>query len=401
MTAGWPVHGLDVGALRESGWRPTPFRQFVLKVASRCNLSCDYCYMYHLADRGWRSSPRMMSAVVVAKTADRIAEHAARHDLDQVSVILHGGEPLLAGADRLTAVVSTVRAALSPRTRLSAGLQTNGTLLDGPTLDRLVGADIRIAVSLDGTADDHDRHRRDASDRGSHAATVAGLRLLVEEPYRDHFAGLLAVVDVTNDPVDTYESMLEFRPPTVDFLLPHATWASPPDNRDTHPPPAHGRWLATVFDRWYDVPLRETRVRLFSEIIHLILGGNSHSDQVGLSPAATIVVNTDGAVEQIDTLRVAYAGASSTALTVFANDFDESLAHPAVAARQIGLAALSEECLSCPLVRVCGGGHYAHRYRPDTGFRNPSVYCADLAYLIRHIGERVRRDVARLRERVR
>lgn len=392
VTEEWPDRGLDVGALRESGWRPTPFRQFVLKVASRCNLDCDYCYMYHLADQGWRSAPRLMSAAVVAKAAQRIADHAERHDLDRVEVILHGGEPLLAGADRLAAVVSTVRRTLPPGTGLAVSMQTNGTLLRRPVLDRLAEAGIRIGVSLDGAEEDHDRHRRDASDRGSHAATVAGLRLLTEEPYRHLFAGLLAVADVDSDPIRTYEALLEFHPPTVDFLLPHATWAGPPPGREVH-----GRWLAAVFDRWYDAPRSETTIKLFSEIIHLVLGEDSRSDQVGLSPAATVVVNSDGAVEQVDTLRVAYPGAPATALTVFANDFDEALAHPAVAARQIGLAALAAECRTCPLVRVCGGGHYAHRYRAGTGFRNPSVYCADLGFLIRHISGRVRRDIARLR----
>ncbi|MFM9559368.1 FxsB family radical SAM/SPASM domain protein, partial [Streptomyces caniscabiei] len=46
-------------------------------------------------------------------------------------------------------------------------------------------------------------------------------------------------------------------------------------------------------------------------------------------------------------------------------------------------------CRACPLVRICGGGHYAHRYRPGSGFRNPSVYCADLDVLIRHIARRL------------
>jgi uncharacterized protein len=41
------------------------------------------------------------------------------------------------------------------------------------------------------------------------------------------------------------------------------------------------------------------------------------------------------------------------------------------------------------VVAVCGGGNYAHRYRADVGFRNPSVYCADLYRLIRHVAERI------------
>jgi uncharacterized protein len=43
---------------------------------------------------------------------------------------------------------------------------------------------------------------------------------------------------------------------------------------------------------------------------------------------------------------------------------------------------LSAQCRACPVVRVCGGGLYAHRYRASNGFDNPSVYCADLKALV-------------------
>jgi uncharacterized protein len=48
--------------------------------------------------------------------------------------------------------------------------------------------------------------------------------------------------------------------------------------------------------------------------------------------------------------------------------------------------------------RVCGAGLYSHRYRPDTGFLNPSVYCTDLRRLIEHVRDRVYADLRRLQE---
>jgi len=88
-----------------------PFRQFLLKVHSRCNLDCDYCYVYRHADQSWRGRPAVMSAQVVDLIAARIAEHARQHRLAAIRVVLHGGEPLLAGPERIAYVAATVRRA--------------------------------------------------------------------------------------------------------------------------------------------------------------------------------------------------------------------------------------------------------------------------------------------------
>jgi uncharacterized protein len=382
----WPVGVLDVDSLASTGWRATPFRQFVLKVHGRCNLACDYCYMYQLGDRAGPPLPRAMSQVVIRHTASRIAEHAESHGLDRVAVSLHGGEPLLAGPGALVAIADELHRVLPASTALDLTVQTNGILLDRSTLDVLLKHEIRVGVSLDGVAETHDRHRRYRDGRGSYAQVADALRLIGGERYRSLFAGLLCVIDVESDPVGTYESLLEFGAPRMDFLLPHGNWMAPPPHRSTdHTDVPYGRWLTTVFDRWFDVTSRETEVRLFAEIINLALGGKSRTESVGLSPVGLITVNPDGALEQVDTLRVVHPGAPATGLNVLTNGFDEVLRHPAIVARQIGIAALSDTCQGCDIRRICGGGHYAHRFRRGSGYRNPSVYCPDLTFLVNHI----------------
>jgi uncharacterized protein len=64
-----------------------------------------------------------------------------------------------------------------------------------------------------------------------------------------------------------------------------------------------------------------------------------------------------------------------------------------IAARQLGLSALSDECLECSIRQTCGGGLYAHRYRAGSGFRNRSVYCRDLFALITHVQSRLVADL--------
>jgi uncharacterized protein len=103
-----------------------------------------------------------------------------------------------------------------------------------------------------------------------------------------------------------------------------------------------------------------------------------------------VVVETDGTIEQADSIKVAYDGAPATELDVFSHTLNAAAAHPAIRARQQGIAGLSATCRACPVVTSCGGGLYAHRYRSGNGFDNPSVYCADLEKIITHIRARLR-----------
>ncbi|KAB2351375.1 FxsB family cyclophane-forming radical SAM/SPASM peptide maturase [Actinomadura rudentiformis] len=387
----WP-ETLDVDALRAAGWRPVPFQQFILKVHSRCNLGCDYCYMYEMADQGWRSRPRRMSPAIVDRAAARIADHVHTHGLTGIELMLHGGEPLLAGPQLIRQAVTAVRAAVGDSVTVRAIVQTNGVLIDDGFIRLFDELGVSVGVSLDGDAEGHDRHRRHGDGRGSHAEVRAGLERLSAYPHL--LAGLLSTIDLRNDPRTTYEALISFGPPAVDFLLPHGNWETPPPFLEVSGlSTPYGDWLIAVFDRWYDAPVRETRVRLFGEIIRMLLGGASQTEAVGLSPSALVVVETDGGIEQVDSLKSAYEGAAGTGLHILRDDFDAALELPSMAARQLGEQALSGQCRACTVRRVCGGGMYAHRYRSGSGFLNPSVYCRDLFRLIAHIHGRVTDDL--------
>jgi uncharacterized protein len=388
----WPTD-LDVPAAIAEGFRPHAFREFVLKINQRCNLACDYCYIYTMGDHSWRDRPAMMPAEVLRRAAERIAEHARDHDLASIRVILHGGEPLLTGGERLGALITELKSVIGDERRLRIAVQTNGVLLDEAMLGLFRAEGVQVGVSLDGAGADNDRHRRYADGRGSAAAVARALERLADERNREIFAGILCTIDVTADPVDTYEALLRYQPPLIDFLLPHANWARPP-SRPGNAGTAYGDWLVAVFDRWYDAPRRETRIRILEEILSLVLGGASRSEQVGLSPVTVAVVESDGDIEQVDSLKSAHPGACATGLNVATDSFDRALRHPGIVARQLGSAALCAECIACPIHQWCGAGHYAHRYAVGTGFLNRSVYCADLIRIITHVRRRVGADLA-------
>lgn len=391
--AEWPRDLLDVGEWLSTGWRPHPFRQFIVKVHSRCNLACDYCYVYRASDQSWRGQPVRMARETVVRTAQRIAEHARAHALERVEVILHGGEPLLAGTEFIEFFASAMRGAAPDGVQVDLNAQTNATLLDDRMLAVLRRHDVRLGVSLDGDRASHDAHRVHTNGRSSYRDLVAGLERLRAPTYRDLFTGLLCVVDPHHDPVAVYEHLLQFQPPAIDLLLPHANWSNRPPRDPGASPTPFGDWLVAAFDRWYGADRRETSVRLFDEIIRGVLGHPSRVESIGLSPARLVVIETDGSIEQNDSLKSCYAGAAHTGFDVHRDAFDAVLSVPQVVARQIGAAALSEDCQGCDVRDVCGGGFFPHRYRQGSGFLNPSVYCEDLGKLIRHVRQRVQSDL--------
>ncbi|WP_329582681.1 FxsB family radical SAM/SPASM domain protein [Kitasatospora sp. NBC_01250] len=365
-----------------------PFSQFVLKVHSRCDLACDHCYVYEHADTSWRGRPRAITGVVLDRVAERIAEHATEHRLPAVHVVLHGGEPLLAGPRVLRRAAERLRAALPAGCALDLRIHTNGVRLDRAFCELFDELDIKVGISLDGDAAANDRHRRFADGRSSHAQVLAAVELLRRPEFRHLYAGLLCTIDVENDPVAVYEALRALEPPRIDFLLPHATWDQPPKRPAELGEHPYAKWLLTIHRRW-EQQGRPVPVRTFDSVYRTLRGRASLTEALGLDPADLVVIETDGTFEQADSLKTAYDGAPATGFDVFANSLDEVARHPGMMARQSGLAGLTATCRACPVVRSCGGGLYAHRWRTGAGFDNPSVFCGDLMRLITTIRDRI------------
>ncbi|MFE9969034.1 FxsB family cyclophane-forming radical SAM/SPASM peptide maturase [Streptomyces sp. NPDC005525] len=367
--------------------RPSPsLSQFVLKMHSRCDLACDHCYVYEHADTSWRGRPKVVSEETLARMADRIGEHARAHRLPAVHVVLHGGEPLLAGPDRLRRAAEELSRALDGVSALDLRIHTNGVLLNERFCDLFAELGIKVGVSLDGDKASNDRHRRYADGRSSHPQVLRAVELLNRPKYRRLFAGLLCTIDVLNDPVAVYDALIALDPPRINFLLPHATWDVPPPRPGGAPTP-YADWLDAVFRRW-DAAGRPVPVRIFDSVLRTLRGESSLTESLGLAPADLVVIETDGTFEQADSLKTAYDAAPATGMDVFADTVDDVLRHPGMLARQQGLQQLSDECRACPVVNSCGGGLYAHRYRTGSGFDNPSVFCPDLMELITNIRDR-------------
>jgi radical SAM/SPASM domain FxsB family protein len=372
---------------------PARFNTFILKVANRCNINCDYCYVFNSADLRARDLPARMGLDVVEVMADRVEEYATAQQLDTIHFVFHGGEPLLLGMRQMERILSPLDCRLGHTLSPTYTVQTNGTLLSDAWLDLFEEHGVSVGVSLDGPRRANDRHRLTLQGASTADAAIEGLRRLQAHPKL--FAGILAVVDLVNDPDEVLQFLASFGPPTIDFNLPHANHAAPPLRRDESQP-EYGVWLSRLFDSWVLSDAEDLIIRMFDDIIGLTLGAKESVEALGLARAGSITIESDGSIETIDALRSTAADETDLGMNVFENTFAEVARHPRIACRSDGKRVLSAHCQRCSLVDVCGGGSLPHRFHPVTRYDNPSVYCHDLAYLISHIQSRLQ-DVSNAR----
>ena len=385
----------------ETGCSPPVVTCFLLKVASRCNLACDYCYVYEHADQSYLEQPKLMSVRTAEATGRRLNEYLCQNKhIEKVTIVIHGGEPLLVGVKRMEALLDAIHSEVNDVERMSISVQTNGVLLAPRWLDLFLHYDVTVSISADGPRKVNDLHRLDHRNRSTYRAVERGIGLLSRSPtYAKLLGGTLAVVDLNTDPVDILKWAGTLHIPSVDFLLPDGTYdrlppsLSEPGIRNNAA--AYGKWLAKAFDYWYSSDV-DLRVRLFENIMDLSLGGESRTEGIGPGRFSILTIETDGQIQDTDVMKVAAHGMPvfDPKWTVYTTSIDDALASEAVKSRAALASSVPTTCKRCSQVRICGGGHLPHRYSLDnSSFSNPSIYCGDLSHLISHIDDRVRRDL--------
>ena len=375
-------------------YEPYPITSVVLKVAAGCNLNCSYCYEYNMGDDSWKRKPAGISDDIVRLLATRIRDHVARWGQKEFTISLHGGEPMLLGAARISHIVSLLRDGIGDATQLNFGMQTNGTLLDDDAVRVLNCAGVQIGVSLDGDGRANDLYRVDRNGNGSHARATAGIEA-IRRTAPEAFGGILCVINELSNPAETLAHLASFNPPVIDFLLPHGNWDRMPPHKDGGMDLRYGRWLCAAFDAWFDGPFSHISVRYFESLLAEMMGGHSTTEAIGPGVVTLLTIATDGAMEGVDTMKSVYPGAQDLKIKLDLCSFDDALKAEHLKMRQCGLEGLCDECKACKIGHICGGGYFPHRFGNNRGFHNPSVYCHGILMLAEHMRLRVKQAVSK------
>jgi radical SAM protein with 4Fe4S-binding SPASM domain len=120
----------------------------VLKVTRDCNLRCKYCYLKDKDDY----KGEIMSIEMLKKVIDKVIADKKKPEAEEVmSIVLHGGEPLMVGKKNLALYLNYIhRAFKEAGLHCDLSIQTNTTLIDEEILSTLSKFGVTVGVSFDG-----------------------------------------------------------------------------------------------------------------------------------------------------------------------------------------------------------------------------------------------------------
>lgn len=355
----------------------------VLKIASRCNLNCSYCYMYNGGDLSYKSQPKFFQEKHIDKLIERIKEHCLTHSLSEFSIILHGGEPLLADISLYQYLIEKAIELANFNIKIDFSIQTNGILVNEEWAIFFEENKIGLGFSLDGTEETHDKFRVYHNGKGSYQDVLTGMLIYKNKTNK---LPIITVIDIESDPIELYEHYKNLGITRWHTLMPDYTHESKPEwikNGRT----LIADWLIKLYDYWVK-DKNENKIRsinMFQSLSNLIFGTGVGNDHIGITPNNVLVIETNGGIETTDPLKICGEGFTKAGITIFKNSFDEALQTPLANIQYNAHHELCYQCSICPIKNVCGGGYLAHRYKYDNGFDNPTVYCKDHIKLISYL----------------
>jgi uncharacterized protein len=355
------------------------FTFVLVKLASRCNIKCTYCYWFR--DAEVYNKPAVLTRDSEDAFCVRLEEHIREFKLQHFLLVFHGGEPLLFPKRRFDPMLKKLRD-IEQRTGcvIERGVTTNGILIDEDWVELFKTHDVSVTVSLDGPPEINDKYRVDFDGRGTLAQTLAGIACLRAggiEP------ALISVCNPATDPTRVLAYVVnDIGMKEFDILPPDATHA---DN-----PPPIADYFIKLFDAWFDEYAGQgVRIATLDAMIRGLVGQMSLSDTIGLGPVETVTLMADGSLEPLDVLRIAGDGSTASKINVRGNAIKDVRNDPVWREAYEASTHLCDTCLKCEYLDACGGGHLAQRWSTERRFDNPSVYCESWKRIFAHIWQRI------------
>ena len=263
-------------------------------VSYDCNLDCKYCF-YKKTFSLYSGKNHRMRKDVVKKL---ISESMRYSDGGPCIFSWQGGEPLLTGVDFFKRVIELEKKYGRPGQRVSNSIQTNGTLLNSEWIKLLREYNFLVGVSLDGPSKVHNHYRYYPSGSGSFEKVMEKIHLLKKG--RVEFNILSTIGRQTAKyPERIYNFSLSQGFSYLQFI-PAVDRRKGKIEEFSITPTQYGDFLCKLFDLWWNGVNPPASIRMFDNILEILLQGNSSSCMFKSSCGEYIVVEFNGDVYPCD-----------------------------------------------------------------------------------------------------
>lgn len=336
-----------------------------LMLTSACNLACEYCIARELR-------PHSMEADLTRKAVDLLIFLA--QGASSIEFTFTGGEPLLRFPVLKSAANHINRSADAANMRSSLVLKTNGTIMSGEIARFLKHHRALVVVSIDGTSDVHDKHRRSARGAGTHNLVSRNIQVMLE-----HQIDCIASLTVHPDSCESVLASIRFLQgiglKAIDVAPAYGTVTWKRRQSD-----ALARLLGQIAAHMRQENSREARLEvgpLYQKTEHV-------ADQLmncwGCRAASSnLAIMPDGRITGCSALAMLVPRFPSLVIGSVLEGVDEEAVRKL---RELAQAGPKQRlaCKSCPAKRNCTGGclaiNYATKHHP---LIPPSFYCRTIS----------------------
>ena len=247
-----------------------PFRLLIKPTSADCNLRCAYCF--------YLDKRKLYPQTNVHRMSDNVLEQLIKSYLAIEQPVYtfgwQGGEPSLMGVGFYKKVTEFQKRHARFGSRISNGLQTNATLIDAAVARHLARYRFLVGCSLDGPAEIHNRFRKYANGRGSHADVINGIQTLQRFKVEFNILTLVSQANVKRAR-DVYRYLVE-----QGFLY-HQYIPCVEFDEKGKPLPFSisgqewGQFLYELFDAWYPHDIHKVSIRHFDDILNKLYDGST------------------------------------------------------------------------------------------------------------------------------
>ncbi|EDY2188324.1 XyeB family radical SAM/SPASM peptide maturase [Salmonella enterica subsp. enterica] len=352
------------------------FLEIVLKVSERCNINCDYCYMYNCGNELSINSRPLIKDETVYNLKKLLENAASEFEIGTIQVDFHGGEPLMLGKRKFSEACDILLSGHYHNSYFILSCQTNGTLIDEEWVDIFYKYNVRVGISIDGPKHINDKHRLDHKGKSTYERTVNGIKMINSAWKKGMMTNEPSILCVINPKVSGKEIYRHFvddlECKSFDLLIPD-------ENHDTcENTKAVGLYLNEAVDEFFNDSNKEIEVRIIATHMKSLML-KEFTPVIGISKgdinSAVFVITSEGDIYIDDALRVTNDILFSPIGNLSNVKFKNLLESWQLKQYMNINNTLPSSCYDCIWKNSCFGGRALNRFSKVNRFDNKTVFC--------------------------